>query len=155
MFSTKIKLAIFIAILAVVVFLIIKPKLTNQLSSSNEQKNPATVPKQVSQKGEPQIVSTKPDPLEDSIIAATDSVEITFNRPLQNVGEFKSRIEPNVDYKVELSSDRKTAKIIPVKGFLLGTTYTLFIGPETKFDGVGRWGQEKIYHFKTITYQGV
>lgn len=155
MFSTKIKLAIFIAILAVVVFLIIRPKLTNQLNSSNEQKNPATVPKQVSQKGEPQIVSTKPDPLEDSIIAATDSVEITFNRPLQNVGEFKSRIEPNVDYKVELSSDRKTAKIIPVKGFLLGTTYTLFIGPETKFDGVGRWGQEKIYHFKTITYQGV
>ncbi len=71
------------------------------------------------------------------------------------MGAFKSRLDPKIDYKVELSSDRKTAKIKPVKGFLLGTTYTLFIGTETKFDGVGRWGEEKIFHFKTITYRGV
>lgn len=103
----------------------------------------------------PQIVSTKPDPLEDNIISATDTVEITFNRPLENVGEFKSRIEPKIDYKAELSSDRKTAKIIPAKPYELGTTYTLFIGPETKFDGVGRWGEERIFHFRTIKYTGV
>ncbi len=107
------------------------------------------------QNDKPQIVSTKPDPLEENIVSATDTVEITFNRPLENVGEFKSKIEPKIDYKIELSSDRKTAKIKPVKSFLLGTTYTLFIGTETKFDGVGRWGEEKIFHFKTITYRGV
>ncbi|MDD5147390.1 MAG: Ig-like domain-containing protein [Candidatus Daviesbacteria bacterium] len=103
----------------------------------------------------PRIVSTKPDPLEENIVAATDTIEITFNRPLENVGEFKSKLEPNLEYKVELSSDRKTAKIKPVKSFLLGTTYTLFIGTETKFDGIGRWGEEKIYHFRTIKYTGV
>lgn len=103
----------------------------------------------------PQIVSTKPDPLGDNIIGASDTIEITFNRPLENVGEFKSRIEPKIDYKVELSGDRKTAKITPAKPYQLGTTYTLFIGTETKFDGVGRWGEEKIYHFRTIKYSGV
>lgn len=103
----------------------------------------------------PKIVSTKPDPLEDTIISANEVVEITFNKPLQNSGEFKLRIEPQIDYKVELSSDRKTAKIIPAKPYNLSTTYTIFIGPETKFDGSGNWGQEKIYHFKTITYRGV
>lgn len=107
------------------------------------------------QTDKPQIVATRPDPLEENIVSATDAIEITFNRPLENVGEFKVRLEPNIDYKIELSNDRKTAMIKPTKGFLLGTTYTLFIGPETKFDGVGRWGQEKIYHFKTITYRGV
>lgn len=103
----------------------------------------------------PKIISTKPDPLEENIVSSSDTVEITFNKPLENVGEFKSRLEPKIDYKVELSSDRKTARIKPVKGFLLGTTYTLFIGTETKFDGIGRWGEEKIFHFKTITYRGV
>lgn len=101
------------------------------------------------------IVSTKPDPLDDSVISAVEIVEVTFNKPLQNIGEFKSRIEPEIEYKVELSGDRKTAKIIPAKPYQLGSTYTLFIGPETKFDGVGRWGEEKVYHFKTIQYRGV
>lgn len=110
---------------------------------------------QVSSTDKPQIVSTKPDPLNENIVSATEEIEITFNRALENVGEFKSRIEPKVEYKVELSGDRKTAKIIPAKPYNLGTTYTLFIGPETKFDGVGRWGEEKVYHFKTIKYTGV
>ncbi|MBU1000555.1 hypothetical protein KKE78_04130, partial [Patescibacteria group bacterium] len=111
--------------------------------------------KVVSVNDKPTIVTTKPDPLEETIISTVDVIEITFNRPLENVGEFKSRLEPDLEYKVELSSDRKTAKIKPVKSFLLGATYTLFIGPETKFDGVGRWGEEKIFHFRTITYRGV
>lgn len=112
-------------------------------------------PSQINSNDKPQIVSTKPDPLEETIISAGDTVEITFNRPLENVGEFKSRFEPKIEYKVELSSDRKTAKILPVKPYALGTTYTLFIGTETKFDGVGRWGEEKIFHFRTVAYRGV
>lgn len=109
----------------------------------------------VSEKDPPQIVSTKPDPLEDNIVSATEIVEITFNRPLQNSGEFKLKIEPKIDFKIELSSDRKTAKITPVKPFELGVTYTIFIGPDTKFDGVANWGQDKFYHFKTVKYTGV
>lgn len=122
-------------------------------STDNLQK--AQTPAQVSPNDKPQVVSTKPEPLEDTIISATENIEITFNRPLENVGEFKSRLEPNLEYKVELSSDRKTARIIPLKPYPLGTTFTLFIGTETKFDGVGRWGEEKVFHFKTIKYTGV
>lgn len=108
-----------------------------------------------SQEDLPKIVSTKPDPLEDNIVSTTQPIEITFNRSLENSGEFKLRIEPKTDYKIELSSDRKTARIIFVQSLELGTTYTLFIGPETKFDGIGRWGQEEIFHIKTVTYRGV
>lgn len=110
----------------------------------------------VSEKDKPQIVATKPEPLEEAIISATEVIEITFNRPLENIGEFKVRLEPeDVKYKLELSSDRKTGKIIPEKPYELGASFTLFIGPETKFDGVGRWGEEKIFHFKTIRYRGI
>lgn len=112
-------------------------------------------PSPTSQNSSPQIVSTKPDPLEDTIVPATEPIEITFNRPLENVGEFKLRIDPKVDFKIALSGDRKTAKISFNKPLELGVTYTLFIGPDTKFDGAGAWGNEKIYHFKTIRYTGV
>ncbi len=131
----------------------------NQQSTSKESKPTFEVSQTptatISPTDKPQVVSTKPDPLEDNIISAADIIEITFNRTLENVGEFKSRIEPKIDYKVELSGDRKTAKIMPAKPYQLGTTYTLFIGTETKFDGIGRWGEEKIFHFRTIKYTGV
>lgn len=107
------------------------------------------------QNEESKIVSTKPDPLDNNIITANQVIEITFNRPLQNVPEFKIRIEPKVDYKVELSQDRKTARIIPIKPYNLGASYTLDINPDTKFDGVGNWGQNKTFHFSTIKYTGV
>ncbi|MBI4035671.1 Ig-like domain-containing protein [Candidatus Daviesbacteria bacterium] len=103
----------------------------------------------------PQIVSTKPDPLNETIISAAEIIEITFNRPLENVGEFKSRMEPKIEYKVELINDRKTARIIPAKPYELGATYNLYIGPDSKFDGVGEWKQDKSFHFRTIPYKGV
>lgn len=103
----------------------------------------------------PQIVSTNPSPLEDNIVSSNQTIEITFNRPLQNSGEFKLRIEPKIDFKIDLTQDRKTAKISFPKPLELGATYTIFIGPDTKFDGMGNWNQEKIYHFKTVKYTGV
>ncbi len=150
--SKKILVALGIIIIVILVFYFYKKSayVNNPLPASSE------TPKQTDiSKDPPTIVSTKPDPLEDMIISATDIVEITFNRPLENVGEFKSHIEPKIGYKVELSGDRKTAKIIPAKPYQLGTTYTLFINPDTKFDGVGEWRQDKTFHFKTITYRGV
>lgn len=103
----------------------------------------------------PQIISTKPDPLENAVVSATEVVEITFNRPLENIGEFKFRIDPKAEIKIELSPDRKTAKIIPQTPFELGVTYTIFIGPDTKFDGAGNWGKEAIYHFQTVKFRGI
>lgn len=115
--------------------------------------NPASTAQTQNEK--PKVISTKPDPLDEAIISASEIVEITFSRPLENVGEFKARIEPKIDFKIELSGDRKTAKIKTDKPYELNTTYTLFIGTETKFDGAGRWGEEKVFHFKTIKYRGV
>lgn len=149
--SWKIKIIIIIIALALIAIFL----KTASNKTATPTPSPTSSSSSVSNDDKPKIVSTKPDPLEDTIISATDIVEITFNRPLENVGEFKSHIEPKIDYKVELSGDRKTAKIIPAKPYQLGTTYTLFIKPDTKFDGVGDWRQDKTFHFKTITYRGV
>lgn len=147
--NKKISLIIVIVIIVVTVILLKKP----MLRSGPESK---TIPvSQPAQEDKPKITSTKPDPLEEAIVSANEVVEITFNKPLENKGEFKLRIEPKVDFNIELSSDRKTAKIIPFKPYELGKTYTIFIGTETKFDGVGRWGEEKIFHIKTVQYRGV
>lgn len=112
-------------------------------------------PVSISPNDPPQIVSTNPSPLEDNIVSSNQTIEITFNRPLQNSGEFKLRIEPKIVFKIDLSSDRKTAKISFPKLLELGVTYTISIGPETKFDGMGNWNQDKMYHFKTVKYTGV
>ncbi len=126
-------------------------------TKSSDEATPSqqSSPQSVSEKDPPIIVSTKPDPLEEAIVTTDQIIEITFNRSLENVGEFKLRIEPEIEIKVELSDDRKTARIIPLTPYELGTTYTMFIGTDTKFDGVGNWGTEKIFHFKTIKYTGV
>lgn len=147
----KIIIVIMLGVLAGIFYL----KVSHRLKPQNQPAGLPPSPSSVQQNEPPKIISTKPDPLEDNIISGSDTVEITFNRPLENVGEFKSRIEPKIDYKVELSGDRKTAKITPLKPWALGTTFTLFIGTETKFDGVGRWGEEKVFHFRTIKYTGV
>lgn len=151
----KLVIVILIVILILIAAFIASKKFKSDQQSQSLPVNISEQTKNISANDKPQIVSTKPDPLNENIVGATDTIEITFNRPLENIGEFKNRIEPEIKYKVELSGDRKTAKIKAVDGFLLGTTYTLFIGAESKFDGVGRWGEEKIYHFKTITYRGV
>lgn len=125
---------------------------------SNFSKTPPPQPKVTEiakEDSSPKILSTKPDPLEEAIISANETIEITFNKSLENEGEFKLRIEPKAEYKLELTQDRKTARIIPLKSYELGSTYTLFIGPDTKFQEIGAWGQEKIFHFKTVRYRGV
>lgn len=142
------KAIILITVITIIILIII-------ISTKKNSSPPSAPVAQTQQNESPKIVSTKPDPLEEAIVSASDVIEITFNRPLENVGEFKVRIDPKVDFKVELSGDRKTAKIIPIKAYELGSGYTLFIGTETKFDGVGRWGEDKIFHFKTIKYRGV
>lgn len=137
------------------IIIIILAVITITLWPKTGAKPEIKIPTPQPQNQKPQIISTKPDPLEEAIVSATEVIEITFNKPLENKGEFKLKIDPNIDFKIELSSDRKTAKIIPENPYELGKTYTIFIGTETKFDGIGRWGEEKIFHIKTIPYRGV
>lgn len=145
--NKKILLSLVLPVILVTAFLLYQ----NVYNGGNARPKPST--NETNQ--EPKIISTKPEPLENAVVSATETVEITFNRPLENIGEFKFRIDPKAEIKIELSPDRKTAKIIPQTPYGLGVTYTIFIGPESKFDGVGNWGKEAIYHFQTIKFRGI
>lgn len=103
----------------------------------------------------PKIVSTNPDPLEGAVVPTDQIIEITFSHSLENDPEFRRKFDPEIEYKLELSSDKKTVNFIPEKPYELGTTYTLFILPDTKFVGGGRLDGEKTFHFNTIKYRGV
>ncbi|MBI2337824.1 hypothetical protein HYU95_01440, partial [Candidatus Daviesbacteria bacterium] len=92
----------FLAILVVSIILISIILLVNSRKpkpSVSPTNNPQST--QISPTDKPQIISTKPDPLDENIVSGAEAIEITFNRPLENVGEFKSRIEPEIEYKVE------------------------------------------------------
>ncbi|OGE34129.1 hypothetical protein A3C32_00860 [Candidatus Daviesbacteria bacterium RIFCSPHIGHO2_02_FULL_41_14] len=113
----------------------------------------------------PVVVSTVPAGInrdENITISPTQTIEVTFNMPLENIGEFKHKIEPTVEYKVELSNDRKTVQISPKSAWKLGTSYALTILPDSKFNE--NPGQEstkkKLDHdisirFKSIEYRGI
>lgn len=100
------------------------------------------------------LISTNPDFSNDPIIEASQKIEITFDKPLENSGELKMKIDPKPDYKVELSSDRKTAQIKPVKPYELGLEYSISISPESKFDNGARLSEGKNFHFRTVKYRG-
>lgn len=101
----------------------------------------------------PTIIST--NPVDESILGQDQVIEVTFNRSLENEGEFKIRFEPEFKYKKTVTQDRKTAIITPEEPLELGTTFTLFVLPATKFDGGVNFGEEKVFHFKTIKYRGL
>lgn len=102
-----------------------------------------------------EVVSTKPQLKDSPVILPNQIIEITFNLPLENIGEFKHRIDDFKDYKAELSNDKKTVLIIPVKPFELGKSYTIFISKESKFDGKKRLRDSTHFTFHTIEYRGV
>lgn len=104
------------------------------------------------------VVSTNPSQMKEKktvVVLPTQTIEISFNQPLENLPETKIVIEPKADYKVELSDDRKTLKIIPVTPYALGQGYSLFVKGETKFDGKKTLGSDVDFHFATISYNGV
>lgn len=103
----------------------------------------------------PQIVTTEPDLRNIPFVAQDQIISVTFNRPVENPGEFKHLLEPKTKYRLEASQDRKTIKIIPEEPYQLGVEYTFIIKPETKFDGAMTLGEEKILHFRTIQYRGI
>ncbi|MBI3109598.1 Ig-like domain-containing protein [Candidatus Daviesbacteria bacterium] len=137
-----------IIFITIIILIIVVVLLGSRQGSNRTKPAPSSLPEI------PRIVSTKPDPLDETIVSSTETIELTFSRPLENVPEFKIRIEPKTDYRVELSGDRKTAKIIPVSPYELGTTYTLFIMADSKFEGGARLVREEVFHFRTIKYRG-
>ena len=147
-------LLVSIVIFAIAALLIVK---ATQTSNQNQPEPEQTDPTPVANPNDPpKLISTNPDLFEDNPIIPTNiPLEINFNRGLENEGEFKLRIEPKVEFKINLINDRKTAVITFPKPLDLGTGYTIFIGPDTKFTGVGDWREEKIFHFRTIPYKGV
>ena len=108
---------------------------------------------QAVQTSDPQIISSKPQ--SGGVVAPTQAVEITFNIPIENPGEFKHKIDPEVEHTIKLSDDRKTVMIIPTNGFSLGQGYELTIQKDTKFDNKKSLSDPIIFGFKTIDYRGV
>lgn len=147
------KLIIFAIITLAGAALILNAQGSKKSSPPTSQK--ATAP--TIQTDTPQLVATKPDPLDEAIIVPGQTVELTFNLAIENIGEFKHRLEPlTTKYQAKLSDDRKSVIITPSSGaFPVGTTFTLFVSPETKFDGGKRMNNELIIHFKTVDFRGV
>lgn len=149
----KNKKILVLILIVVVTFFLWTSQSKTQPSESTQTPTPAV--SNGSQNNSPWIISTKPDPLEEAVISAMEEIEITFSHSLENEGQFKIRLDPKTDYKIVLTQDRKTARIVPQKPYELGAGYTLFILPDSKFEGVGEWKEEKIFHFQTIKYRGV
>lgn len=153
--SLKQKIMIIVAVLGAALIWIFQQGIYTKPNSTTPPNPPINQVQNLPQNTEPQVISTNPDNLEGTIILASQTIEITFNLPLENRGEFKNRIDPATEVEIKLSEDRKTAQIIPIKPYKLGTGFTLFIKPDTKFDGKKQLGKEIIYHFRTINYKGV
>ncbi|MBI2018233.1 hypothetical protein HYS96_00865 [Candidatus Daviesbacteria bacterium] len=152
------KTIVILGILGAIILLLISQKvlLVRPISLPSGTQPSSTPSQNSTQPNEsPKILSTKPDPLDQAVISSDQQIEIVFNRGLENEGEFKIRIEPKVKYKITLSGDHKTAKITPEESYELGVGYTMFITGDTKFEGVGPWGEEKTFHFQTIKYRGI
>lgn len=152
--TLKQKIMVVVALIGAALIFIFPRGIDNKPPQSTEQPR-IQEQTQVNQNEEPGVVSTNPENLDGTTILANQTIEITFNLPLENRGEFKNRIDPEAEYEIKLSDDRKTAKIIPLKPYKLGTGFTLFIKPDTKFDGKKQLEREIIYHFRTINYKGV
>jgi len=123
---------------------------TTPITKPTHQTTQATI-----QVKEPLILTTNPSPLEEATILPTQIIELTFNYSIVAPSELKHKIDPPADIKIELSADKKTVKVVPIKPYKLGSGYTLFIQPDTKFEGGKILKDEKIFHFKTISYKGI
>ncbi len=121
-----------------------------KISSSQSQ-----VTTQPGQNDRVEVLSTSPTPLNGSTVFPTQTIQITFSQPAQNIPELKVRIEPSVELNLQLSLDRKTLKISPKTTFGLQQGYNLIIPADAKFDGSKTLGKDMQFHFKTIDYSGV
>lgn len=104
----------------------------------------------------PYVVSTSPANLKDGAVVPSDQkIEITFSEPIENRGEVKNTLDPQTEYEIQLSNDKKTVKLLTKKPLELGKSFTFTIKSDTKFDSKKRMDSDQVFHFNTISYQGV
>lgn len=106
-----------------------------------------------------EIISTSPNPLEEATILPTQSLEITFNKPLYR-SQFKHKFDPEIEHEVEVVNgiDKELGSVFRIKfskPLPLGSGYTLFIFTDTKTEDGFNLEAEHVYHFKTIKFRGV
>ena len=103
----------------------------------------------------PQITSTSPSPLDQTILLPDQAFSISFNQPLEGLLALKTSSEPKLDLDIKLSDDRKTLTVKPKKSYQLGGGMTFTILPDTGFEDGSKLGQEEVFHIKTIQYKGI
>ncbi len=114
--------------------------------------NPSVSPGQE----EVKVVSMIPANLNGSTININQEIALTFNYPIDEADKkFELFITPDPGYKLQMSSDKKTVKVILNKSFELGQTYGIHISNEAPFQGKRRLKDDLDYTFHTITYSGV
>jgi hypothetical protein len=150
--SLKQKIMVAVGIIGAILILIFQRGIYSNPEASAPNPEPV---KQTAQIDKPEVVSTNPSPLDQSIIWAMQPIIITFNLPLENAPEFKHSFEPNFEHNTELSEDKKTVTLTPLKPLDLGVVYTLKVKPDTKFAGSKTLGKDLIYNIRTIEYKGV
>lgn len=127
----------------------------------NKMKNSVVQPQKTATQTQQslKIISTEPDQLDGVTILPTDSIEITFNKPI-SVSEFKHHFDPEVEHSVEAIGQTSSKgayqfKITFKKPLELGAGYTLFIESATHTQEGDTLDHEYNYHIKTIGYRGV
>lgn len=110
------------------------------------------------------ITSLDPSNLDGLTVVPAQIITFQFNKPLLNNTEFRYHFDPDVKTKIQLSTDKKTVKIIPSNGFTLGQGYTLSISGDSSFElrdsqdnfiKTIHLGTDYTYHFRTINYSGI
>lgn len=159
--DNKIMQAIFnkktVVFLLIIIISMVGFKTLYKPTAKPEQVSPEKTIEDKKSSASPEFLFTKPEGLEKDVkvILPSQTIEITFNQPIENIGEFKHKLEPKVKYQAKLSDDKKTVILNPEGSFPVGTEFTLFVQSDTKFDGKKNFEKELQLHFKTLTYRGV
>ncbi len=122
------------------------PKTASQSPSPQQSQNPNS--------SGVKVVSTNLSGGDVTVISPTQDLEITFNKSMVT-DNTRIHIDPTVGYRTELSSDHKTIKIMPDKPFDLGNDYTLTIKSGYSTDSGEKLDSDQVFHFKTVSYNGV
>ena len=104
------------------------------------------------------LISTNPNPLNESTILPTQDIELTFNKEVVR-SEIKYKIDPEVLHKIEVINGKNDStgtnfRIVFTKPLELGSGYTLFIYFNTHTNKINL-DKEYIFHFSTIKYRGI
>lgn len=113
-------------------------------------------PSVVKDLGNIKILSTKPTNLNGITLLPTDSIEIVFNNPMVAFDpNYHVVIDPKTEVETKASDDRKTITIKPKKSWAVGTSYSLMIKNNLKFEGDNTLGQDVNFNFHTLAIKGI